>query len=80
MRAFCRRSLLSFILACLSNFSRIKETHKCTSFAKWGVESLKAPLCGISNPVLTASRVKTSIIVHGLYTYQGLYFCVPSYR
>ena len=80
MRAFSRRSLLSFILTCLSNFSRIKETHKCTSFAKWGVESLKAPSCGISNPVLTASRVKTSIIVHGLYTYQGLYFCVPSFR
>ena len=39
-----------------------------------GVVSLKAPLRGIihNSPVLTAGQEKTGIVVHGLYTHQGL--------
>ena len=65
----------------LTPLSWIKETHKYTICAKWGVESFEAPSGKIfhSSPVLTAGRVKKySIFVHGLYTYQGSYFCVSS--
>ena len=43
------------------------------------MESLEAPSGEIfhSSPVLTAGR-KISVFVHGLYTYQGSYFCVSS--
>jgi len=38
----------------LSDLSGIKETHNCTTYAKWGVGSLEAPSGGIfhSSPVL----------------------------
>ena len=52
-----------------------KETHNCTPFVKWGVESPKATMKGIfySSPVLTAGRViNQHLVVHGLYTHQGL--------
>ena len=55
--------------------SGIKETNNCTAAL---IQKLHAS-GGIlhSSPVLIAGTVKTGIFVHGLYTYQGLYFCVP---
>ena len=59
MRNFSRSSLLSFMLKSFQP-SNFKETHNCTTYAKWGVESLKASSGGIfhSSPVITAGWEK----------------------
>ena len=67
-------SLFSFVFLSFRLRGILRKTYSCNSYAKWGVVSLKAPLRGISHrsPVLTAGRVKTGIVVHGLYVHKGL--------
>ena len=85
MRNFSKRSLLSFvkfqiiffqywIYSCIK-IPRLKSFRLLHRLCKMG--SWKAPSCGSfhSSPVLTA----VSVSLHGLYTYQGLSFCVPSF-
>ena len=47
-----------------------------------GSWSLKAPLGGIlhSSPVLPTCQLKNDIILHGLFVYHWLYFCIPSFN
>ena len=44
--------------SCLSLHTKFKEAHNCTTYAKRGVGSLKAPSCGVfhSRPVHTPSQ------------------------
>ena len=52
-----RRSLC---VKCFPTKRNFKETHNCTAYAKWRVESLKVPSGGIlhSSPVLTVGPAK----------------------
>ena len=48
----------------------------------WKLKGLKFHQVEFSTVVqsLQPAEETTGIIVHGLYTYQGLYFCVPSFN
>ena len=77
-----RRKVLGECSLCSLNYTLselrgiLRKPINSTLYAKWGFVSPDAPLRGIfhSSSVLTAGRVKNSIVVHGLYTHQGLNF------
>ena len=80
MRDFSKSSLLSFMLKSFQLSGLLRRPITAIFMPNGELKALKPHQVESFTAVLTAGQVKNGIVEHGLYNYQELYFCVPSFR